>query len=681
LQWRTSSNNNSRSNRQEEASAKIRASLEKHKEAHAHARDAEGKLMKDKMAGSGGRFAGVAASDALLVHFNQHGSSSKNDGHAPIRTSRRYRTLPNANATTTKKQQQRHQPSQAQTQALVPTYGTDTLAVTLMNGNRIYVPMTDAETKLKQQQQQLQQRNNNHSDSANDNATTTATATHLLSQPLPQLVTRADEIHRAWLAERQARAIRLAQQSAHATPVKMRFDSDAHVKARGAAEKRRTNNTSTSTLTSPTSTTPTPTSTPTPTMYGDQLWVDKFAPHSFIELLSNEQTNRDVLRALKEWDPYVFGTPALAPKPDMYPNQQNNPEDNKEKEKLSTNKSDDIRPDVQARVMLLCGSPGVGKTTLAHIAAKHAGYRVVEINASDDRSSSVLMDQVKRAMESTTLDFTQQHKSPKDRQKPKPNCIIIDEVDGADAKQALAALVDVIRADKPPKLKSNSKGKGNGPEDDTASSTTNRNKNQSYLRRPIIFIANHKYASALKPLLKYAQIFDVSPPSSLRLMQRCQAVLGHEKSTCQNNQLLSELVSGSGGDIRSCLHTLQFVANSAQDNKQDHRGNSNSIMPNSNKKKRQEVLDISSHLAMALSGGGENGGRLKDQRGDVANVLNTIFRKQRHQRASASSVLANKANNHHKKAGRHGGGSAFASQQYKKDSSMAAVSAVVTVSR
>lgn len=36
---------------------------------------------------------------------------------------------------------------------------------------------------------------------------------------------------------------------------------------------------------------------------------------------------------------------------------------------------------VVLKVVLLCGPPGLGKTTLAHIVAKHAGYNVVEMNA------------------------------------------------------------------------------------------------------------------------------------------------------------------------------------------------------------------------------------------------------------------------------------------------------------
>ena len=40
------------------------------------------------------------------------------------------------------------------------------------------------------------------------------------------------------------------------------------------------------------------------------LWVQKYAPHAFLELLSDEQINREAVRWLKLWDPFVFGGPA-----------------------------------------------------------------------------------------------------------------------------------------------------------------------------------------------------------------------------------------------------------------------------------------------------------------------------------------------------------------------------------
>lgn len=39
---------------------------------------------------------------------------------------------------------------------------------------------------------------------------------------------------------------------------------------------------------------------------GEALWVDKYAPKGFRDLLSDERINREVLRAVKGWDQFVF---------------------------------------------------------------------------------------------------------------------------------------------------------------------------------------------------------------------------------------------------------------------------------------------------------------------------------------------------------------------------------------
>ena len=42
----------------------------------------------------------------------------------------------------------------------------------------------------------------------------------------------------------------------------------------------------------------------------DVLWVEKYAPKSFSDLLSDGLVNRELLHAIKDWDPFVFQRPA-----------------------------------------------------------------------------------------------------------------------------------------------------------------------------------------------------------------------------------------------------------------------------------------------------------------------------------------------------------------------------------
>lgn len=266
----------------------------------------------------------------------------------------------------------------------------------------------------------------------------------------------------------------------------------------------------------------------------------------------------------------------------------------------------------------------IGKSTLAHIVCKHAGYHAIEVNASDERTASSLTERVTRAMESKTLDLgnfidnddADESKEGMRKQGSggKPNCIILDEIDGADAKTSIAALVDIIRADIPSTTSSKGKkGKGGA----------------TYLRRPIILICNHKYAPALRPILPYARQFDVQPPNPERLTSRLRAVLAAERmSVVAGGMLLRRLVAMSGGDIRSCLYALQFASARAREvaiKKQRGRegGDYEALM-----------VDISSTLMATL---GEGNG-MKDMQSDVSSTVATIFRKEKAPPSSSRAV-------------------------------------------
>ncbi|CAN0227834.1 unnamed protein product, partial [Discosporangium mesarthrocarpum] len=252
------------------------------------------------------------------------------------------------------------------------------------------------------------------------------------------------------------------------------------------------------------------------------LWVDRYAPVTFRDLLSDERVNREFLRAVKAWDPFVFKkeqATASSSKGDVLP--------------VLRDEAEDKRP--EAKAIMLCGPPGLGKTTLAHVVARHAGYRVYEVNASDDRSAPALRSRLREAMEGATLLADK-----------RPNLIVLDEVDGTDGKAVASVLVDLVTA---PLVKG---GAGGG-----------KKKKRKTLTRPLVLICNDQYTPALRPLRPLAKMFVFKPRCSpARLVQRLKTICSAER-LCVNSDALTRLADRSHLDVRSCLNTLQFVARKA----------------------------------------------------------------------------------------------------------------------
>ncbi|KAF6841873.1 sister chromatid cohesion factor [Colletotrichum musicola] len=291
------------------------------------------------------------------------------------------------------------------------------------------------------------------------------------------------------------------------------------------------------------------------------LWTEKYRAKNFLDLCGDDGTNRMVLRWLKRWDPIVF--PGIAKKAPIV-------------RRPGAKQAQEEEEKPHKKILMLTGPPGLGKTTLAHVCARQAGYEVMEINASDDRSRDVVKNRIRTSLGTESVKTVEKKKTKDGEQQPRvarPACVVVDEVDGVVSGSGASgeggfvkALIDLVLLDQ-----KNSSG---------ASNNSNRKKKGDDFRlmRPLILICNDVYAPALRPLRQsgMAEIIHVGKPTIDAVVTRLKTVFDKEGIPCEKDaaRKICEAAwgmtsgidakrgaeSGAEGDLRGVMVVGEWVA-------------------------------------------------------------------------------------------------------------------------
>jgi len=200
------------------------------------------------------------------------------------------------------------------------------------------------------------------------------------------------------------------------------------------------------------------------------MWSEKYRPKNILDLIGNEDARNSFVEWLTKW-------------------------------KKGT------------KPILLVGPPGIGKTTLANLAAKQFDYDLISLNASDVRSKKNIQEILSPVLGNETIFGTPM--------------IFIDEVDGIHGRADYGGTEAIIKILK--------------------ESTV-----------PIVLAANSDLSDKMKSIKKNVRVIRFRPLSPRLLRFYLNKILQLENAKISSDSLM-KLVAESRGDIRSMINFAQAL--------------------------------------------------------------------------------------------------------------------------
>jgi DNA polymerase III delta prime subunit len=267
----------------------------------------------------------------------------------------------------------------------------------------------------------------------------------------------------------------------------------------------------------------------TPMLNTNTLWTEKYRPHS----LNEYYIAKDQLDRIKEWITEF------------------------------KNISEVTKP-----FLILYGSPGIGKTTLAHLIFNKFGYEIIECNASDTRTKKHIKEMIGGI---STYSICVDSKN-----KFKPTGIIMDEIDGllGSENYGVQELVDtVVSRDK-------------------------QTKEVKSVCCPVICTTNSIKEKKLQPLLRLGILINIKKPSdtdSIKLINK----IAKAENFVINDSKKRTIIEIANGDYRQIIMLLYSYYNDLK--KTIHLANTQSLLDdNKNKNKADTNANTSREIVKTV---------------------------------------------------------------------------------